>query len=314
MSYDLPPDFTNAQRIAESVATSAAGEEYPAIAQMVVEDTSTLVNLALCYLALVGAEGEGTFVITELSGCARCGEDHGRLIAMPLTQHHGRCSHWARCPDTGEPIMVARQPYSAGARRYVVTGRAEGATEMVVSGDTVTAAADFFRETEPDLRLDHIMELGEDGEQPRWNDEVAGRCETCSRVVCVNDIHAEDADGVLICDHCFPRLATRLAEALSGKMRPEHSEKSVLDITAPIVAAAVAGVAARAGAARSVVSTTRTPEDQATGRRTIEIVATTAAGEEPRTLVLFLLEDGFVKQHGYTDEQLKDSDATGAYL
>jgi hypothetical protein len=48
-----------------------------------------------------------TFSVT---GCARCGGDHVELAAVefqrPPKDEDEEWSHWATCPETGEPILI----------------------------------------------------------------------------------------------------------------------------------------------------------------------------------------------------------------
>jgi hypothetical protein len=58
--------------------------------------------------------GEAHF-LRRLEGCARChGDGHDDLLFEPL-EHSLRAgattlTHWARCPDNGEPILLAFDP------------------------------------------------------------------------------------------------------------------------------------------------------------------------------------------------------------
>jgi hypothetical protein len=42
-----------------------------------------------------------------VSNCARCGGDHENISCMKLARPCGNFTHWAQCPTTLEPIMVA---------------------------------------------------------------------------------------------------------------------------------------------------------------------------------------------------------------
>lgn len=49
-------------------------------------------------------------ITTTLTRCARCGQEHVDLVFQPLTQPQEEWSHWAPCPATQEPIMLATMP------------------------------------------------------------------------------------------------------------------------------------------------------------------------------------------------------------
>lgn len=48
----------------------------------------------------------------NVEGCARCGGDHQDVCFKPLTRHMATPegvpigSHWAPCPENGEPILL----------------------------------------------------------------------------------------------------------------------------------------------------------------------------------------------------------------
>jgi hypothetical protein len=52
------------------------------------------------------AKAPKNIVLPLLIGCARCMGNHPGIVFKPLTIP-GRHSHWAPCPATGEPIMMA---------------------------------------------------------------------------------------------------------------------------------------------------------------------------------------------------------------
>lgn len=54
-------------------------------------------------------------VTTDIDGCARCGHKHEQLVFMPLTHPQHEWSHWAMCPTSGEPIMLANSPAEVSA-------------------------------------------------------------------------------------------------------------------------------------------------------------------------------------------------------
>lgn len=41
-----------------------------------------------------------------LTSCARCGKDHLDITWEKLKRPCGDLTHWAPCPETGEPIMM----------------------------------------------------------------------------------------------------------------------------------------------------------------------------------------------------------------
>lgn len=43
---------------------------------------------------------------TDVEDCARCGGDH-EIVASPFTRPPENYSHYAVCPETEEPILVA---------------------------------------------------------------------------------------------------------------------------------------------------------------------------------------------------------------
>lgn len=38
--------------------------------------------------------------------CARCGGDHQDVVFKKFTRVNGHYSHWAPCPNIGEPILM----------------------------------------------------------------------------------------------------------------------------------------------------------------------------------------------------------------
>ena len=45
-------------------------------------------------------------ITTDVKCCARCGEDHQKVIFTKLSRPHPRHTHWAPCPKNKEPIMM----------------------------------------------------------------------------------------------------------------------------------------------------------------------------------------------------------------
>jgi hypothetical protein len=50
-------------------------------------------------------------MLAHIKNCARCGHDHPGLLFRQLKRVGqalgSEWSHWASCPETGEPIMLA---------------------------------------------------------------------------------------------------------------------------------------------------------------------------------------------------------------
>jgi hypothetical protein len=44
---------------------------------------------------------------TNIGFCARCGKDHPNLEFVKFARSAGRDTHWAQCPETGEPILLS---------------------------------------------------------------------------------------------------------------------------------------------------------------------------------------------------------------
>lgn len=49
-------------------------------------------------------------LVSPLNGCARCGNDHSHIefvrMTRPLVLDGSELTHWATCPETGEPILM----------------------------------------------------------------------------------------------------------------------------------------------------------------------------------------------------------------
>jgi len=56
------------------------------------------------YYASTHPVTDGAQVI-QVGCCARCGEDHEGVVFIPLTRPSDEFTHWAACPNNGEPIM-----------------------------------------------------------------------------------------------------------------------------------------------------------------------------------------------------------------
>lgn len=50
-------------------------------------------------------ELENRSFTTDVSKCARCGQDHESLVFSPLN-NHPTYSHWVLCPVTFQPILL----------------------------------------------------------------------------------------------------------------------------------------------------------------------------------------------------------------
>lgn len=49
-------------------------------------------------------------VLIDVIGCARCGGNHTRLPFKRFTRPSKPWSHWAKCPNIGEPVMLKISP------------------------------------------------------------------------------------------------------------------------------------------------------------------------------------------------------------
>ena len=43
---------------------------------------------------------------TSVFNCARCGQDHQELEFTRLKRPEAEWTHWAVCPNTGEPVLL----------------------------------------------------------------------------------------------------------------------------------------------------------------------------------------------------------------
>jgi hypothetical protein len=44
---------------------------------------------------------------TDVRGCARCEGDHDQVDFAAFKRRPAHASHWALCPKTGEPVLLA---------------------------------------------------------------------------------------------------------------------------------------------------------------------------------------------------------------
>ena len=42
----------------------------------------------------------------DVVGCARCGDTHRKLFFKPFVHRAAHYTHFAACPETGEPILM----------------------------------------------------------------------------------------------------------------------------------------------------------------------------------------------------------------
>jgi hypothetical protein len=49
---------------------------------------------------------EADNMVVTVRTCARCGGDHTNLEFKKLTRIQDEWTHWAKCPNIGEPIML----------------------------------------------------------------------------------------------------------------------------------------------------------------------------------------------------------------
>jgi len=47
--------------------------------------------------------------IFNLKNCARCGENHGMLTAKPFKKAIDDYTYWAKCPTSGDPILIKQE-------------------------------------------------------------------------------------------------------------------------------------------------------------------------------------------------------------
>jgi hypothetical protein len=53
---------------------------------------------------------EPRVVIKNIAACARCGGTHKAVRFQPFTKPPENATHWASCPQTGEPILIRVKP------------------------------------------------------------------------------------------------------------------------------------------------------------------------------------------------------------
>ena len=58
-------------------------------------------------------------LITNIGFCARCGKDHVGLSFYKFAKPAGRDTHWAPCPETGEPILLRVADSTESAAKYM---------------------------------------------------------------------------------------------------------------------------------------------------------------------------------------------------
>jgi hypothetical protein len=52
------------------------------------------------------AEATGRVLVTDVKGCARCGQDHPRRLLLKFTRPPKEATHYTVCPITEEPLLV----------------------------------------------------------------------------------------------------------------------------------------------------------------------------------------------------------------
>ena len=74
--------------------------------------------------------GRENMIVTDIRGCARCGQNHRKLTFTPLThpiEAVEAWTHWCPCPTNGEPILLtitAKDAYNQHqAFKAVTTGK-----------------------------------------------------------------------------------------------------------------------------------------------------------------------------------------------
>ena len=80
----------------------------------------------------VRAVQHGNAIVTNVRGCARCGDNHELVGFRPLTNPCVGLTHWAPCPTNGEPIMLAIVPdEDCPPNRELTGGEALGSDDVV---------------------------------------------------------------------------------------------------------------------------------------------------------------------------------------
>lgn len=72
----------------------------------------------------------------SISECPRCGDEHLDLHAVPFAKpplmDETFWTHWATCPKTSEPLMIAK---TKASRNYTVTWEPTGNTYVMKAVD-----------------------------------------------------------------------------------------------------------------------------------------------------------------------------------
>jgi hypothetical protein len=67
--------------------------------------------------------------LRNVVGCARCGKDHKKIVAHPFARPpSGAWTHFAPCPETGEPVLVRVEGLAFSPPRAVASGDGETCT------------------------------------------------------------------------------------------------------------------------------------------------------------------------------------------
>ncbi len=87
--------------------------------------------------------------VFDVPRCCRCGCNHKALVFTPFKRHAGDPSptHWATCPDTGEPIAAQLTGARLGVAAVVElqeAGVIAGALSLLESGE-IEAAKNILR-------------------------------------------------------------------------------------------------------------------------------------------------------------------------
>jgi hypothetical protein len=78
----------------------------PKLRAEVLEDAAAALDAVRLVRRQPGPAGQGG-VAVDVNGCARCGGRHEGLMFRPLANPPGAFRHWAACPATGDPILMA---------------------------------------------------------------------------------------------------------------------------------------------------------------------------------------------------------------
>lgn len=91
-------------------------------------------------------------ITTNLEGCARCGGDHEALVFEPLANAADAWDHWAPCPTTRQPILLATlygvKPISPEIidERHKIADRIQAGILILFGGDAVKIAAGLIQD------------------------------------------------------------------------------------------------------------------------------------------------------------------------